>query len=54
MKLKAFNVSVTIGGVDKYAGKSISRTRRSAKRKVFARLSIRHPYLTLDQFKIIS
>lgn len=49
MRKKLFTVKIVIDGEQKIAGKTIARTQRSAKRKVFARLQLRHPNLKLNQ-----
>tara|TARA_R110002096_G_scaffold99456_1_gene220317 strand:+ start:765 stop:920 length:156 start_codon:yes stop_codon:yes gene_type:complete len=49
MRKKLFTVKIVIAGEQKLAGKTIARTHRSAKRKVFARLQLRHPNLKLNQ-----
>tara|TARA_R110000796_G_scaffold901_6_gene3445 strand:- start:3473 stop:3628 length:156 start_codon:yes stop_codon:yes gene_type:complete len=49
MRRKLFNIKIVIAGEQVLAGKTIARTRSGAKRKVLARLELRHPNLKLNQ-----
>jgi hypothetical protein len=52
MRKRTFSVTTIISGEQKIVGKVIARTIRSAKRKVFARIELRHPHLKLNQLNI--
>lgn len=49
MRKKLFTIKIVIAGEQVIAGTTISRTRSGAKRKVLARLELRHPNIKLNQ-----
>tara|TARA_R110002126_G_scaffold253709_2_gene396827 strand:+ start:103 stop:258 length:156 start_codon:yes stop_codon:yes gene_type:complete len=49
MRRKLFTIKIVIAGEQVIAGTTISRTHNGAKRKVLARLELRHPNINLNQ-----